>query len=174
MKPLLILMFATLCCNANAQKIKDFINQKKQEAKEKVNARLDQKGTEAIDSAMVAPEKIIKKKKDKKAAKKAAKEAEVSAETVAAPALPEGAQNVIETNILCEAGKVKIEGKLKKQPGVYEINVNTTNGDVTIRYNSGSISYNTILLMITNSGFIADDNKPAATAITNPCKKSKG
>jgi len=61
-----LLFFLLLSAGADAQKLKDWADAKKKEAKDKVNAKLDRKTSEGIDEAVNTPEKVIKKKNEKK------------------------------------------------------------------------------------------------------------
>ncbi len=59
-----------LSAGADAQKLKDWADAKKKEAKEKADAKINQKSSAGIDSAVNAPESVLRKKKEKKAANK--------------------------------------------------------------------------------------------------------
>ena len=176
--------------SADAQTFKDILNKKKQEVKEKLNAKLDRKTSEGIDQAVNTPEKEIKKKKEKRDGNKTkheAKENSTDAERETATdektngskdvaptdnsMTGEGVQTVIQTNIFCDAGKKKVEAALKKQDGVFESKTNIQNGELAIRYSSDGTSYSELLKLINQQGFEADGGKPAAGAPANPCKK---
>jgi len=177
----IILLASFAYAPANAQ-LKDWLNTKKQEAKTKAQNKLDQKSSAGIDKAVDAPETAIKKKKDKKEQKKAGANtvdgnnntttttgsSEPSTESTALEG--EGAQTVIQTNILCDKGKKKVESALKKHTGVLEVKTNTKNGELSIRYTSGTASYSSILQIINAQGFEADGNEPTSDAPKNPCK----
>ena len=60
-------LFLLMGVNAKAQKLNDWLKTKKDEAKTKVNAKVDQKSSAGIDNALNKPEEILKKKKEKKA-----------------------------------------------------------------------------------------------------------
>lgn len=183
MKTLLILAFCLTCFTTQAQFGKNVLERAKQSAKQKVNNKIDQKANEGIDKALDAPEKAVKKK-SKKGQATTIDETDVTTTSsenntpTPAPANDntmsgEGAQTVIQTNILCESGKKKVETLLKKQDGVFEVKTNISNGELAIRYSSDGTSYTTLLQLINEQGFEADGNKPAASAPANPCKKGK-
>jgi copper chaperone CopZ len=182
MKALLILAFSLTCFATQAQFGKNVLERAKQSAKQKVNNKIDQKTNEGIDKALDAPEKAVKKNKKGQAA--TIDETDVtttsSENNTPTPVAAndntmsgEGAQTVIQTNILCESGKKKVEALLKKQDGVFEVKTNISNGELAIRYSSDGTSYTTLLQLINEQGFEADGNKPAASAPSNPCKKGK-
>ena len=178
-------LFLLMGVDAKAQKLNEWLKTKKDEAKTKVNTKVDQKSSAGIDNALNKPEEMIKKKKEKNKDKKAKdkdvtktetasndkqndnKEVVTTAESMSG----EGAQTVIQTNILCQAGKTKIENMLKKQEGIFEVKANIKNGEVGIRYSSDATSYSELLKLINQQGFEADGNKPSAGAPGNPCKK---
>ncbi|MBA3674723.1 MAG: heavy-metal-associated domain-containing protein [Chitinophagaceae bacterium] len=184
-----ICIFLLLSADTNAQSVMERIRLKKQEAIDKLNAKIDQKTSQGIDSAMNTPEKVIKKKKEKKTDKKEKKKEKYEnvvptetapsekpndnkeEETSEGSMAGEGAQTVIQTNIYCEAGKTKIEKMLKKQDGVFDVKANIKNGEVAIRYDSDGTSYTRLLALINEQGFVADGGKPATGAPANPCKK---
>lgn len=166
-----------------AQSLREILAAKKAEAKAKIQAKLDQKTSNAMDSVIGKPEKIIKNKKNKKA-KTNTSNSEVKTVTTGGKNATEtiadaenvtmngdGLQTVIQTNILCDAGKKKVETILKKQDGIKEVKTNIKNGEIAIRYSSDGTSYTTLLQLINEQGFIADGNKPLAGAQANPCKK---
>ncbi|RYY56832.1 MAG: hypothetical protein EOO09_04990 [Chitinophagaceae bacterium] len=178
MKYIAILLFVFAAQTTGAQTVKELLERKKQEARMKLDQKADQKGSEAIDSAIAAPGTVIRKTKEKKARKKLEKENDITAagnneatEVAPLPVEPEGTQLVIETNILCEQGQEKMEARLRKQPAVYDVSVDISSGDLSIRFRSALLNYATIVEMINNAGFTADDKKPAAGAPANPCKK---
>ncbi|MCP9752773.1 heavy-metal-associated domain-containing protein [Ferruginibacter sp. HRS2-29] len=182
MKTLLVLAFSLTCFTTQAQFGKNVLERAKQSAKQKVNNKIDQKTNEGIDKVLDAPEKAAKK--NKKGQATTIDETDVSGTSTdngtptPAPANDntmsgEGAQTVIQTNILCESGKKKIEALLKKQDGVFEVKTNIANGELAIRYSSDGTSYTTLLQLINEQGFEADGNKPSASAPANPCKKGK-
>ena len=174
--------------NANAQSVKEMWAAKKTELKEKAKKKLEDKTSQGIDSAMNKPERIIEKKIKKKDNKTKIKiETEGGDENSGNSGTEknsntnnggsdnsmtgEGVQTVIQTNILCDAGKSKVEKALKKQDGVFEVKVNIKNGELAIRYSSDGTSYSELLKLINQQGFEADGGKPAAGAPANPCKK---
>lgn len=171
--------------DAKAQKLNEWLKTKKDETKTKVNNKVDQKSSAGIDNALNKPEEMIKKKKEKNKEKKAKDKEGVKTETAGNESQNEnqqvvsgnesmngeGAQTVIQTNILCQAGKTKIENALKKQEGIYEVKANIKNGELAIRYSSDGTSYSELLKLINQQGFEADGNKPASGAPANPCKK---
>ncbi|MEO6583748.1 MAG: hypothetical protein ABIO05_05455, partial [Ferruginibacter sp.] len=59
-----------LSANADAQKLKEWVEARKKEAKEKADAKINQKSSAAIDTALNTPEAILRRKKEKKAANK--------------------------------------------------------------------------------------------------------
>lgn len=75
MKKILVasmLLFSLLfSASADAQKLKDWVEAKKKEVKEKADAKINQKTSAAMDSAVNTPESLLRKKKEKKAANKA-------------------------------------------------------------------------------------------------------
>jgi hypothetical protein len=185
-------IFLLLSADTNAQTLKEIINKKKQEAKDRANAKIDQKTSQGIDEAVNSPENIIKKEKEKKKDKKEKKKVKIEKgkDVVPTETAPnekqnenkeavitddsmngEGAQTVIQTNIFCQEGKTKIENMLKKQDGIFEVKANIKNGELAIRYSSDGTSYSELLKLINQQGFEADGNKPAASAPGNPCKK---
>lgn len=171
--------------DAKAQKINDWLKTKKDEAKTKVNNKVDQKSSAGIDNALNKPEELIKKKKEKNKEKKSKNKEEGSSakaendppsKITAADATStnmdgEGAQTVIQTNINCEAGKKRIEAALKKNSSVLESKVNIKNGELSVRYDSNGIGYSKLLQLVNDQGFEADGNKPIAGTPANPCKK---
>ena len=172
--------------NANAQSLKEMWAAKKAELKEKAKKKLEDKTSQGIDSAVNKPERVIDKKIKKKGNKKKTKTegGDENAENSGSEKVSgnnnadagnsmsgEGVQTVIQTNILCDAGKNKVEKALKKQDGVFEVKVNIKNGELAIRYSSDGTSYSKLLKLINQQGFEADGGKPAAGASANPCKK---
>ena len=180
-----LILFLVTSNDVNAQKLNEWLKNKKDEAKTKVNTKVDQETSAGIDNALNKPEEMIKKKKEKNKEKKSKGKEVVTNETAADEKSSgtrtqvandnsmdgEGVQTVIQTNILCQAGRSKIENMLKKQGGIFDIKANITNGEVAVRYNSDETSYSKILNLINQQGFEADGNKPAAGAPGNPCKK---
>lgn len=79
---------------------------------------------------------------------------------------------VIKTNINCTAGKTKVVNALKAMEGVFDVKMDIATGKLTIKYSSDGTAYTTILTTITENGFAANGQKPAATS-TNPCKTKK-
>ncbi|MEJ7626606.1 MAG: heavy metal-associated domain-containing protein [Ferruginibacter sp.] len=180
-----LVLFMVICNQAQAQKLNEWLKTKKEEAKTKVNTKVDQKSSAGIDNALNKPEEMIKKKKEKNKEKKAKNKDAKADETAVIEKTNEskkevstdnsmngeGAQTVIQTNINCQAGKSKVESMLKKQDGIFEVKANITNGEVAIRYSSDGTSYSELLKLINQQGFEADGNKPNAGAPANPCKK---
>jgi len=185
-------IFLLLSPDTNAQTLKEIINKKKQEAKDRANAKIDQKTSQGIDEAMNTPENAIKKEKEKKKGNKEKKKIKIEKDKDVVPTetapdekptenkeeetpegsmAGEGAQTVIQTNIYCQEGKTKIESMLKKQDGIFEVKANIKNGEVAIRYSSDGTSYTELLKLINEQGFEAEGNKPTAGAPKNPCKK---
>lgn len=168
-----IVLFTGVSMSADAQ-VKDWLNKKKAEAKQKVENKIDQKSSEGIDKAVNSPEKVVKKKQDKKAAKKAANTEDPSQNEndgsaankkqkgesieVVNEAPSENGSTVILTSIRCEEGKKAIVKILKKQDGVSKVDVNTKNGELSIEYSSDGTSYTDIIKLINESGFDADGN----------------
>lgn len=192
MKKILIALslciFLLLSADSNAQTFKELIEKKRQEMKDKANAKLDQKTSQGIDDAVNSPERIIKKKKEKNKDNKTKIKEVVTTETPATGKTKEiketttevtsdnsmngeGAQTVIQTNINCEVGKKKIEVAMKKIEGILEVKTNIKNGELSIRYNNNSAGYTKLLQLINEQGFEADGNKPTTGAPNNPCKK---
>jgi len=184
MKIIIITALSLMCFTAHAQFGKDLLNKVKETTKRKVDSKIDQKTNEGVDKVVNAPEDAVKNKKNKKNGK-SIDDAIVETGTPNATPVPssdattnnsmngEGAQAVIQTNILCEAGKKKVEAILKKQDGVFEVKMNIKNGELAIRYSSDGTSYTTLLQLINEQGFEADGSKPAAGAGSDPCKKGK-
>lgn len=165
-----------LCINIHAQSLKELLNAKKQEAKDKAMAKADQKSSQAIDKAVESPETAIKKKKEKKDKKKAEEEATKqqkreadSLQRIANAADAITPQKVLQTNITCEVGKQKVEALLKKQKGVLEVSIDTSNGLLTIKYSTKSTTYIMLVQKINELGFEADGNKPLPDLPSNPC-----
>ena len=170
---LVLFLLAGISGNANAQ-VKDWLKKKKTEAKQKVNAKIDQKSSEGIDKAVNSPEKVVKKKQEKKTSTKAGnveepsqngneatatnKKQKAEAIEVVNEAPSENGATVILTNIKCEEGKKAIVKLLKKQDGVSKVEVNTKNGELSIEYSSDGTSYNDIIKLINETGFDADGN----------------
>ena len=174
--------------NANAQSLKEMWAAKKAELKEKAKKKLEDKTSQGIDSAVNKPERVIdtkiKKKGNKSKIKIETEGGDENSGTSGSEKVSdnnnggsdnsmsgEGVQTVIQTNILCDAGKSKVEKALKKQDGVFEVKVNIKNGELAIRYSSDGTSYSELLKLINQQGFEADGGKPAAGAPANPCKK---
>ena len=173
---LTVIFLVAITSSADAQ-VKDWLNKKKAEAKEKAAAKIEQKSSEGIDKAVNAPETAIKKKKEKKGKKEEAVAAnadvESKAETAAGTktkkeksdpievvneAPNENGATVILTSIKCEEGKKAIIKLLKKQDGVMKVDVNIKNGELSIEYSSDGTSYMDIIKLINETGFDADGN----------------
>lgn len=180
----LLVFLMTACTNADAQKIKDWLNTKKQEAKEKANNKINQKTSEGIDKAIDAPETAIKKKKEKKGKKNESaddpavqateEESAANTEQNTAVVVPNEAPSetgklTIQTNIKCDLGKKKIVALLKKQDGVSSVELNTKTGEIVMAYNSDATSYSQFIKLINDNGFEADGNAATAKKV-NPCK----
>ncbi|MEO7393784.1 MAG: hypothetical protein ABIU11_02515, partial [Chitinophagaceae bacterium] len=63
-------LFLLMGIDAHAQKLNEWLKTKKDEAKSKVNSKVDKKSSEGIDNALNKPEEAIKKKKEEKKDKK--------------------------------------------------------------------------------------------------------
>ncbi|MEJ7674296.1 MAG: hypothetical protein WKF59_16775 [Chitinophagaceae bacterium] len=78
MKKILVasMLFFSLLLSANAdaqtlkEKLKVFADAKKKEAKEKADAKINQKSSAAIDTAINTPESVLRRKKEKRSANK--------------------------------------------------------------------------------------------------------
>ncbi len=180
------IFFLSITYNSDAQ-IKDWLKQKKEEAKQKASAKIDQKASEGIDKTVNTPETVIKKKAEKKKNKKAAAEGHQDAATtggtinetdagagtkpvIVKNEIPdENNQTVIQTNIRCKEGKAKLASALKKLKAITAADINTINGEVTVQYNTDALSYTQIISAINGLGFEADGNAPTNTK-SNPCK----
>jgi hypothetical protein len=168
-KLLLAIVFFSLITNtANAQ-FKDWINRKKEEAKQKVNNKIDQKTSDGIDKAIDAPEKAVKKKVDKKKNKteQAAEQADAAVAENTNVETPAD-EVVIATNINCQAGKLKIEELLRDMDGVSSASVDTESGKIYLSAGGDKKIYDAAIELICKNGFKADGKK--ATTKANACK----
>jgi E3 ubiquitin-protein ligase DOA10 len=175
---------------ADAQKVKDWIEARKLEAKAKADAKINQKASEGMDEILNTPEKILTKKKDKKKTRKedtapktnrdtesnstSASETTSSSssnETTNSPSSNEttgdtpndSGEFIIKTNIKCAAGKTHIETLLRETDGVNSVTINAATGKLYLSAGSNSTIYNTAIETINANGFEADGKKPAST-----------
>ena len=179
----IILLFA-FSTNFNAQ-FSGWLNKKKDEMSQKVNDKINQKASQAMDKAVDAPEKVLENKKNKKnkksndtsgtsgpdsSASTSATTPSGNSETIQVEnEIPnENGQTIIQTNIKCENGKKSIINLLKKQDGVFKIDINIKNGELSMDYSSDGTPYTEIIKLINDNGFEADGN-PAKTK-SNICK----
>jgi copper chaperone CopZ len=184
MRHFLIILFislVTVSAPAHAQWGKDLLNR----TADKVNQKIDDKMGQGIDKVLSAPEKAAEKKREEKSGKRetSGRNEESTASSRSGGDVPsgggsaslegEGSQTVIQTNITCDAGRKKAEAALKKEEGVFDVKVNTKNGEMAVRYSSDGTSYSGLLDAITALGFDADGNKPKSGAPANPCKGGK-
>ena len=176
--------------NADAQKVKDWIEARKLEAKAKADAKIDQKASEGIDKVLNTPEKILANKKENKKTRKDDKSSATkrdtegnsttSNETTSPPASDEsanlptsneatgdtptdGGEFIIKTNIKCAAGKTHIETLLRETDDVNSVTINAATGKLYLSAGSNSKVYNTAIEIINANGFEADGKKPADT-----------
>lgn len=77
---LTVLMLSSIDAQSQ-QKLNEWLKTKKEEAKTKVNTKIDQKSSAGIDNALNKPEEMIKKKQEKKKANKSKVKNEVEKET---------------------------------------------------------------------------------------------
>lgn len=177
----LLLFFLLFCENADAQKLKDWVNTKKLEAKAKADVKINQKTSEGIDKVVNAPENLIKKKKEKKKLKKEEEDKEAnrdtesnaasSSETISSASSNEltgskpneNGEYILKTNIKCAAGKTHIEALLRELDGVNSITINAVSGKLYLSAGSNNTVYNIAIETINANGFEADGKKPANT-----------
>ena len=179
------ILFIAITNTSNAQ-LRDWLNKKKDDAKQKVNNKIEQKTSSALDKVIDAPEKAVTKKIEKKKVKNenanesnnSNEKTEVTAKTeveenttekkpvVTIEAPNDNGKTTIITNIKCDNGKKKVIALLKKQDGVKAVDVNIKNGDLSIEYSSDGTSYSTLIELINSCGFDADGEK---TKVKNSC-----
>lgn len=80
---------------------------------------------------------------------------------------------IINTNINCAAGKTKVYNALKELDGVMGLTIDIKTGKLLIKYSSDGTPYTTLLSIINENGFNAN-NKKTANDDANPCKEKTG
>ena len=165
------LVFLFFSAGAEAQLLKDMLNKKKQEAKEKAANKIDQKTSEGIDAAVNAPEKIIKKKIEAKKNKKeqsASQAGQNMDDNSGSPAslneFTNGKPNdkgefIIKTNIKCSAGKKSIENLLRDTEGVNSVSIDAGTGKLFLSAGGNNTIYNSVIETIRANGFAAGGQK---------------
>lgn len=175
---------------ADAQKLKDWVEARKLEAKAKADAKINQKASEGMDEILNTPEKILANKKDKKKLKKddtapktnrgkednSTSSNETNTSSSSNETTPSSSSNettgdtpndsgefIIKTNIKCAAGKTHIETLLRETDGVNSVTINAATGKLYLSAGSNSKVYNTAIEIINTNGFEADGKKPADT-----------
>lgn len=83
---------------------------------------------------------------------------------IKASAKTKSAVVTIQTSAICESCQARLEKALKATPGVMEANLNLTNKKVKVKYDPDKLSENQIRLVITQTGYDADDMKADAKA----------
>ncbi len=167
---LLIALIFSTANTADAQ-IKDWLNKKKQEAKEKVNNKIDQKSSQGIDKAIDAPETAVKKQKEKKKNKsdQTREQADgTNIENTPTETTVPTDEGVITTNINCKEGKLKVEELLRDMDGVNGATIDTDTGKVYLSARGDKEIYNAAVELICKNGFKANGKK--ATTKANACK----
>ena len=175
---------------ADAQKIKDWIEAKKLEAKAKADAKINQTTSDGMDKVLNTPEKILANKRDRKKPKKEDTAPKTnrgnegnsasSNETNTSPSSSEtttssssnettgdtpneSGEFIIKTNIKCAAGKTHIETLLRETDDVNSVTINAATGKLYLSAGSNTKVYNTAIEIINANGFEADGKKPADT-----------
>jgi copper chaperone CopZ len=160
-----ILLFTGFTNTANAQ-FKDWLNKKKEEAKQKVNDKIDQKSSEGIDKAVDAPEKVIDKKV-KKGKKQTEPEETQATDNVSNEVQPIN-EIIITTNIKCNEGKKIIEQLINDTPGVSSISIDVKTGKTYLTFSGEATNKEEIENLIRQNGYEANGKKK--TNGTNACK----
>jgi len=83
---------------------------------------------------------------------------------IEASAKTKGSVVIIQTSAICESCKARLEKTLKATPGIMEAELNLTNKKVKVKYDPTKLSENQIRLVITQTGYDADDMKADAKA----------
>jgi hypothetical protein len=160
------ILFLTAANNTEAQ-VKDWLKQKKEEAKQKANAKIDQKASEGIDKAVNAPETAVKKKAEKKKNKKTAAEQQ-NTEQVQSETPVNTDEFIITTNITCPVGKSQMEALLRETDGVNSASIDSGSGKLYLSAGGNKEVYEAVVELIRKNGFTADGKKPTVKA--NACK----
>ncbi|MGF2413290.1 hypothetical protein [Ferruginibacter sp.] len=161
------ILFLTTANKADAQ-VKDWLKQKKEEAKQKANAKIDQKASEGIDKAVNAPETAVKKKAKKKKNKKATATEQENTEQAQSETPPNTGEFIIATNIVCAAGKSQMEALLRDTDGVNSASIDSGSGKIYLSAGGNKEVYEAVIEIIRKNGFTADGKKPTVKA--NTCK----
>ena len=151
----ILLLLVTITSSANAQ-IKDWLNRKKEEAKQKVNNKIDQKTNEGLDKVIDAPEKAAKKKKGQKGVAQTTDK--VTENSTVEDAKPVG-EIIINTNIKCAVGKATIEDLIRDTPGVTNVSIDIKTGKLYIGINGDATNKEEIEAIIRKNGFEANGKK---------------
>ena len=164
-------MIVCICCCVNAYataQLGGWIKQKKEEAKQKVNTKIDQKTSEGIDKAVNAPETAVKKKAEKKKNKKGSAATQTNTEEAKNETVVSTDELIIATNITCAAGKLQIENLLRDTDGVNSASIDSSSGKLYLSAGGNKEVYEAVIELIRKNGFSADGKKPTVKA--NACK----
>ena len=161
------ILFFSVTNNAEAQ-VKEWLKAKKEETKQKANAKIDQKASEGIDKAVNAPETAVKKKAEKKKNKKTAAVEQQNTEQVQSETPVNTDEFIITTNITCPVGKSQMEALLRDTDGVNSASIDSGSGKLYLSAGGNKEVYEAVVELIRKNGFTADGKKPTVKA--NACK----
>lgn len=173
-KYILVISLIFVAPGAYAQFGKRLKDRAKEAAERKADQKVDEtinKGADKIDSVITGKKRDKKNKTQTETQKTntASGNSNSSNNEVSEPS-PESIYNevTIKTNILCPAGKKKIEAMLRDTDGVSSVMIDNTTGKLYLSAEQPEVTAKAIELVRQN-GFEADGKKPTKP-IPNPCK----